>query len=292
MISSTQVPLNVDCHIVAERVNGVVTLYLNGSPVAQSNETDFNFPIRGGEAGWKVHSISSQVAYTVGMRCWNLRIMDKAYYNGDVKRESEFPALPTKEYTIVNGAYLHPDFTLQGGATQSEAGVDMTAGKYILGTGSPKYVFYRGDFTVEATVTPRSLVYGTGAGSGSAIATLWTCQTWGASGQPVNWELMLNLSANQIAFVTSYGDSTLNRTLACPFVLGQRINVKVVRRRSQMYAFVDDTLIGVIDLPYNIGYDTAQPPFIGRRRGGGSGEVNWWNDVLLEKLIITKRAKM
>ncbi|AGS82143.2 putative adhesin [Pseudomonas phage PaBG] len=292
MMSSTPVPLNVDCHIVAERVNGVVTLYLNGSQVAQSNETDFNFPIRGGEAGWKVHSISSQVAYTVGMRCWNLRIMDKAYYNGDVKRENEFPALSVKEYVIVNGAYLHPDFSLQGGATQTEVGVDMTAGKYILGTGSPKYVFYRGDFTVEATVTPRSLVYGTGAGSGSAIVPLWACHTWAAPGQPVNWELFLNLGTNQIAFGTSHSDSTLSRTMPYTFTLGQRINFKVVRRRSQMYAFVDDTLVGVTDMPYNIGYDITQPPFIGRRRGGGSGEVNWWNDVLLEKFIITKRAKM
>lgn len=292
LVSDAIVPLSTDTHIAVERVNGVVTLYMNGQPVISSNSTDFNFPIRGGTDNWKVHSISSQVAYSIGMTCWNMRIMDKAVYKGVFTPPVVYPALPAAEFVVIDHDKVHPDFSLVGGAVATADGVSIPNGGYLAGTTHPKYVFYRGDFTIDATLTVRSAIQGTGAGSANALTPLFSWSPWAASGQPLNWELYLQLTTNQIGFTTSYSDATVNRTSNYTVPIGTKINVKVVRKRNAMYFFADGVLIGHSTFQINIGYDTAQPIYIGRRRGGGSGEVNWFSDCLIEKLVIAKEARM
>lgn len=289
VVGSTTLDLNIDYHLVAERVDGVLTLYVDGEVVATSVECDF--PIRG-DADWKVHSASLQNAYTVGMTCYNLRIADRAMYRGLVKAPIVFPKLPAKEYVIINGSDLASGWTLVGNAAITPEGVSIPGNSYVSGASDPKYVFWNGDFTIDTTFTIRGTIQGTGAGASAAVTTLLCWHTWGAAGQPMNYEFIINTTSGQISFSTSYSDTSLNRVADIPFTIGTKLNAKVVRKGNILYLFADGRLLFQSTYPNNIGYDTAQPIFIGRRRGGGDGSVNWYSNMLVEKLVIHKEAKM
>lgn len=282
--------LNTDYHVVVERYNGVVTIYVDGESIGSS--TEFDFPMRDVDNGWKVHSASSQGVYFGAFTCYDLRIVDKAMYKGNVVASPTFPALPVQEYVIVDGATLAPDWSLLGGAVMTADGASIPVGGYLSCASNPKYVFGKGDFTVEITLTVRGAIPGTGAGAGAAVTTLFCWHTWGAPGQPLNWEYLLNHTAAQLSIGTSFNDDSGNRAQPYTAPIGTKIKLKVVKKRNVLHFFADGRLLGQSAFPINIGLDSAQPIYIGRRRGGGDGSVNWWCNVLIEKYVIAKEARM
>lgn len=89
IVSTTAFALSVDNHVVVERIGRVLTMYLNGVQVAQGN---VDTPIRRVTPAY-VRSNSTANFYTLSGKIWNLRIADKAMYNGVVKKQPQFPAL-------------------------------------------------------------------------------------------------------------------------------------------------------------------------------------------------------
>lgn len=288
--SAAAVTLGVDSHIVVERVNGRLILYVNGVEVASTLSLDF--PIRGA-APYVVRSLSAANVYTYAGQMWNLRIADKAMYNGAIPKHINFPAMPGPIQPIlqVAGNSL-PVGTTNVGCTLTENGISVPVGGYLSIPGDPKYTFARGDFTIDAVLTVRSTVQGTGAGSANALTTLIFWGTWGAVGQPLNFELIYNHTTGALGLHTSWTDATQNAGVNYTLPIGQKVNIRCVRKRSVLYIYADNQLLRQVAHPVNIGYDTPQPLLIGRRKGGGSGEVSWYCDMLLESLTITKEALM
>ena len=282
------VTLGVDSHIVVERVNGRLTLYVNGVEVASS--LSLNFPIRGA-APYVVRSLSATNVYTYAGQSWNIRIADRAMYRGAIPKHINFPAMPGPLQPIlhVSGVSL-PVGTTNVGCTLGENGISVPVGGYLSVPSDPKYALARGDFTIDAVLTVRGTVLGTGSGSTHALTPLFFWSTWAAAGQPLNYELYLNHTNNNIVVNTNWSDSTQNRSAPYITTIGQKINIRVVRRRSILYFYVDGQLLKQSSFPVDVGYDVNQPILIGRRKGGGSGEVSWYCDMLLESLTITKEA--
>lgn len=289
MMSAATLPAGVDLHICIERYLGVVTIYVNGIPVGSSSA--FDFPLRG-DPGSKVHSNSSQNAYTSAMSIWNMRIMDKAMYKGAFSPPVVFPSLPAIEHKILENGALAPGFSLMGNSSIDLDGVSLSNGGYIESADAPAFSFWRGDFTYECVVTPRSAILGTGSGSGNALTTLWAWHSWGAGGRPLNWEFIINHTTGTIGLNTSYSDTSQNRGFTKPLTMGVKYKIKLVRKRGMLYLYVDDTLIGSSQFLINVAHDAVLPITIGRRRGGGSGEVDWFCDALFERITFVREARV
>lgn len=91
-------PLNVDSHIVVERVAGVITVYVNGKSVGTLNlDTTLVVPV--------THTMTSNnkipgANNLFGEReIWNIRTASRALYRGNVKPKSTFPRID-KSFSI------------------------------------------------------------------------------------------------------------------------------------------------------------------------------------------------
>lgn len=78
--------LNRDNHVVVQRVNGVVTIYLNKVAVASGV---IDFPMRGGAGVFRTQTFNGATSFAGSM--WNIRIADKAMYADGVKTKPTFP---------------------------------------------------------------------------------------------------------------------------------------------------------------------------------------------------------
>jgi len=90
VISCGPLPLNVDSHIVVERVEGIVTVYVNGKSVGTLNLTT---PLV--EPATNTMTSNNKISGANNLygerEIWNIRTASRALYRGNVKTKSTFP---------------------------------------------------------------------------------------------------------------------------------------------------------------------------------------------------------
>lgn len=245
---------SADYRLVVERIGTTLTIYLNNVQVAQGTCA---IPLRT-NAPHYVRSNSSANLYAFGGSVWNLRISDRAVYNGNVTRVPLFPKMPkAAEYTdqsLLNDIVVQCDMN-EGNARNAKTGEVIT----FSGTGAairerlvttlantsrwyiPCGPFSAGDFTIEFDL---NLLSSTGASSRPIFG-----QFRGDVG-PNSWVFYTTSSGN-LAFqclgvdASSLSIDSLNgpiekRTLTA----GKEHHVVVERKAGVVTMYIDGVVIG------------------------------------------------
>lgn len=233
---SRPILFGVEYHIVVERVDGIMTLYINGVPgipVASVN------PLLG-TSGFFCRFKATKLTDTFGGTVHNVRIMDKAMYRGAVKQLPAFPSADRypvrtdravalqytnlKEDSLVSDTGDYP-LTLTGDAK-------VVDGRLVTGTGNfsaPCPTFGQGDFTIEAKIT--FLVP-----SGEVPWMVILSQYDGVVGSALSsWNLAVNSSTKQVALILAPS----SWTAACSFVYGVEYHFVVERIASTVTVYQD-----------------------------------------------------
>lgn len=246
--SSVAFALNTDNRVVVERISGVLTMYLNGVQVAQGN---YPAPIRT-VAPTHVRSLSAADLYALAGKIWNLRIADKAMYNGVITHEPQFPKLrPRQQYeqSVLDDIVCQVSLR-NGNARNEKTGQNITTS----GTGAvmrdgitttltnpsrfyiPTPHFGAADFTIELKLTMFS-------SSGTSTRPIFG-QFQGGAG-PNSW-IFYTLGTN-IAFqaLTVEGNSITvdSATAGKTWVAGVEYHVVVERVGTTLSMYIDGVLM-------------------------------------------------
>lgn len=161
------VNFNQDHHLIVQRRGSNLSIYVDGELKVTSDA--FNSPMLPGALSFATHGFNNGNSF--GGNIWNIRIADKAMYNGEIKTLPAFPSLP--KYT----AAVAPDIVAQfrsgltnenGGSPIQLSGGASVEGDYIVtdrDTGVyefPCEYFGAADYTVEAKITFLELGASTG----------------------------------------------------------------------------------------------------------------------------------
>ena len=174
LINGPTVLLNKDYKVIVERVNGVVKLYVNG---VLTNTDNFADPIRG-EVPHRASNLAPSASYSAAGSTWDIRIADKALYNGVVSNIPMYPkpkALPSYDPAIAADIMVQCTFRngnprnekTQERITHADAtslvrhGALVSNNAYVSKWVIPKNYFGAGDFTIETKAIVKA-VNGTG----------------------------------------------------------------------------------------------------------------------------------
>lgn len=158
------IDLNTDFHIAVCRVNGVMTLYLNGEVIDSMNYAGKPF---------KSTELLSVRRGAIGKR-WNMRVMrGKSAYDGPFTPPTSLPTISIPTYTDVLAADVMFQMCLRKNeAVEEVTGASITLGTATVGWGriitpagtsrfsAPCSYFGAGDFTIELTYKPVNLATG------------------------------------------------------------------------------------------------------------------------------------
>lgn len=185
--STVALALNTDYKVIVERVSGVLNLYvLDAYTGAQIDKqtTPCTFPIRGAAPHWVRNYSPGTSNYSGTGTIWDIRIADKAMYNGAVGIAATLPGLPVNVYTTAEEANIAVQAAFSRSPRDDKTGrivnVESAAGSVINGrlTFASSSVsafswpvltpnFGAGDFTIELRVLP-----GTSGISGNPVSIL------------------------------------------------------------------------------------------------------------------------
>ena len=244
----TPVTLNTDTHIVVERIGTTVTIFQNGIVSGQSEAFDMpmhtettNFVKTQDQINWRAGAFSM----------WNIRIADKALYNGTIEQLPAFPALPYYVPSVATGIVVQYRFkedslldekgtgvvTLAGGASVSAGYIDTGVSGHAT---FPTPYFGAADFTIDVKFT---------------LIQLRTSSVWNV----VLAQYAENIEATQSSWALSYNSSTkILHFLASPslvqpaigttglpvpeLVLGREYHIVVERVGSRLTMYIDGKL--------------------------------------------------
>lgn len=240
--------LNTDNKLVIERIAGKVTMYMNGIQIAQGVHPQ---PIRKVEPCF-VRSLSAANLYVHAGKIWNLRIADKAMYNGVITHEPQFPKLrPRQRYEQSVLDDIVCQVSLRNGNPRNEkTGQSIT----VSGTGAvmadgitttlvntsrfyiPLPHFGAADFTIELKLV---MLFSSGASTRPIFG-----QFQGGAG-PNSW-IFYTLGTN-IAFqaLTVEGNSVTvdSATAGKTWVAGVEYHVVVERVGTTLSMYIDGVLM-------------------------------------------------
>lgn len=293
--ASYNLPLNTDLHIVIERIAGLTSMHVNGERVAQTSA--LNLPILGEEG---THFVKSQdgLNYRQGaFKLSHIRIVDRAMYNGQVKRLTALPKFkPKLALNLIENGVIDDRFT-NVGVTVENGALRIRNNQYLAAASGKarSFALARDNFTIEAELTIHSHISGTESAVGTSTTTIVSWNTWGAPTQQMNYEFFYNNISKNLTFIgngVAAGTGVALIRFPVALELGVRYNIKLVRRNGVLYMLVDDVVIGTTAWPQTIAYINPSPFKVGRRQGGGSGEANWFSDMTLYKLEIINEARL
>jgi len=173
LYSTVALALNIDYRVIVERVAGVLTLYiLDAHTGVQVDKLSApcTFPIRG-EAPRFVRNYSPGTGNYSGTGwIWDIRIADKAMYNGVVDVAATFPGFPDNKYTTAEEANVVTQATVSRSPRDDKLGTLITVpaangsvlssristnGGFAWAGLTP--AFSAGDFTIEARLVVSSI---------------------------------------------------------------------------------------------------------------------------------------
>lgn len=251
--SNTAFAFGVDNHVVIERVQGVVSMYLNGILVVQGVDAT---PIRKVSTQF-IRSGGTSNLYSMAGNVWDVRIADRPMYSGEIVVLPQFPKLPDwEEYSseVLNDIVVQCDLR-DGNARNAKTGELLT----FSGTGVPVrerlvttlantsrwYIpcayFGAGDFTIEFDIV---FISHTGASSRPFFG-----QFQGGAG-PNSWVFYTSASGN-VVFQANGADaaSVSIDTATGPakyqvMSAGREYHVVAERVNGVLSMYIDGDLIG------------------------------------------------
>ncbi|MNQ83868.1 Laminin G domain protein [compost metagenome] len=282
--SSTPLPLNVDCHVVVEKVGTTLTLYFDGVSVATGAADKAiidRAALRPLRSAWDNFT---DTANTLSVT--NIRIAKRAMYRGVIRPVPTFPKVVNADFIdfIKNG--VPATWTDIVGPTTTAGQLRITPGTYLRVPSSESYILGPNNFTIDLEFSIQSSQASAGNSSRFTEFLFWS--TFASPGQPINYEFMYDHVNNW--FTLSAG-STSYRTIPFALVLGQTYKVQLTREGSILQLWVDGVKVGETAFAENFQYDVVTPLYIGRRIGGTAGDVFWNSDWTCKTLRLSKKAR-
>lgn len=260
VLSGPTLAYGIDYHIVVERVNGTITIYVNGAAVA-STAYAAALP---GIAPYNVATNSTANYYGWSGEIWNVRIAKKALYNGDIAAPYVLPKAKRERvvYTAdeAKAVVLQYDFVSAreeklglyptlGGTSASAAAmlVNNTLTTTINDQASfslPAEDFINDDFTIETTVSIDA--FSPANNTRYPILAKWTMGTANNS-----WSLAVSASKQLGFFVSPDGtfDNAVGGWVGPAITFGKEMHVVVECINRVVKIYVDTVAIGTINLP-------------------------------------------
>ena len=246
LTSNYAMTLGVPYKVIVERVNGVVSIYVldvYSGTLLDTVSVSMPQPIRG--AMPHVISNSSQAgnfwAFTGQM--WDIRIADKAMYNGKPAISAAFPAFPDRRYSVDAQANVAAQFTGSNPVEQIQTAyvgvsnalivnnqITIQGGNFVLSKVTQP--FMNADFTIEARV---------GINTVNASPTSLCGQF--LSGRTDNTWQLRNVAGKLVAVLSKTGGVadtdliTLDSGVA--WVVGQEYYIVIERIGSTITLYVD-----------------------------------------------------
>src|SRR5690606_10038832 len=184
---------------------------------------------------------------------------------------------------------LNPNLTNYGATVLQDGSLSIASGNYLTLPNPTELAVGNGDFEIEVEFVIRSYVAGSGAGSTTYMSTFMYWGTWAAPNQPLNFEFAFGQHPVSPQYVMFAADVSVSASISFSPVLGTKYNIKFVRSKGIMFMYVDGVLKGSAPYLNEVKNDVNKPLYIGRRFGGGSGEVAWPPDMIISKLRFAKR---
>lgn len=271
-VSATKAfPLNVDVHLVVERVNGVLTLYMDGEnvgsqtqPLALFDASDI-YPLR---TWWGDSSMVNTVSFKF------IRIAKRALYNGVIKPIPTLPKVKAVPTSLIKNGVVAKGITATGGSA-SAGSWRMPFNSYLTMPNAPQLAPGSQDFACEIDFSVQTAT----VVSGTAFTPFVYWGTYAAPGQAVNYEIVYNHTAQQFSLSANHSGAA-GTTVSFPFalVLNTQYLVKFLRTNGVLACYVNGVKIGEAAYTEVLLNDTVQPFYVGRRIGGSSGNVFWYGD--------------
>lgn len=252
----------VEYHIVMERVNGVLSMILNGNEVATSAFTA-QLP---GVAPYNVTTNSTSNYHSWGGEIWDIRIAKKALYNGMVTRTPVLPKASRNRavYTAdeAKSIVLQYDFvtpreekiglfpTLAG---SSATDASMLFNNALVTTASANGQFsipnendwVTGDFTIELECAVGGLT------TSSDVTVPIVCQWKGSNND--SWGIFMRASTREVACIMSTAgngatasDITTTGWTGKTLAAGQMYHLVVERVGTKTTLYVDGVVVGSV----------------------------------------------
>jgi hypothetical protein len=230
------------------------------------------------------------VAASQGRKKYNLKA-----YKDKIRFQLGFTA--TRAFDVITGASVtisHPnniklDTTKVFGGEVASLKFDGTDGSSATLPSNASYLPRTGDFTFEAvfdfsTIKPQPV-------DGSMVVPLFSWQTWAATGQPNNLDVMYFFSNGNpwIRFANSSG-MDYSYPLSAALSVNTQHHIVIERKAGIVSTYVNGTRVRTLERTNDITLVTTQPIRLGSRRGGGSGNVYWQLVGSLLGLRITHAA--
>lgn len=281
--ASNTLPLNVDAHIVVEKVGTTVTMYFDGvsvgttaSPRALIDRSALR-PVR---SAWDEPSTANTLNVT------NIRIAKRAMYNGVIKPTPTFPKMVYADYIDFIASGVPATWTTKVSTSQVAGGVKIAPGAYIVVPSSASYILGAGDFTIDMEFSIQSTQASSGNTSRFTEFLFWS--TFAAPSQPINYEFHYDHVNSQ--FTLSAGASSY-RTMPFAITLNQVYKVQLTREGSRLQLWVDGIKISDLAFVEDFQYDVVTPLYIGRRIGGTAADVVWNSDWTCKTLRLSKKPR-
>lgn len=250
----------VEYHIVMERVNGVLSMILNGNEVATAAFTA-QLP---GVAPYNVTTNSTSNYHSWSGEVWDIRIAKKALYNGMVARTPVLPKASRSRavYTADEAKSIVIQYDFVGareekiGLFPTLSGTSASAAAMLINNtltttvsdqasfALPAEDFINDDFTIETTVSIDALSVANN--TRYPILAKWTMGTANNS-----WSLAVNASKQLGFFVSPDGtfDNAVGAWVGSAITLGKEMHVVVECISRVVKIYVDTVAIGTINLP-------------------------------------------
>lgn len=260
--SSYVLPVNVDVHFVIERLAGVVTIYANGVAIATTDT--LNFPIRSANQNF-VGTLSTSGYHSAQYQIWNIRIVDKAIYKGEVRTKPTFPQFPREVkdpwYQFLFDGNAYDDVTGRPmsltSATVMNGGLYTTSGYSSKATFGEFEVDAGEDFTIELKVNISSL----GSGGGMLLGQ------WGDTATSnIAWAIYVVGSSRAVRWYQSSDGTNYSWVQTAKFLgLNTDHHIAVTRRSGKVGIFIDGKLEATLknnDAFFNSAFPVG---------------ISWWN---------------
>lgn len=280
-LASTQIlPLNVDVHLVIERVNGVTTIYMDGVAVGSNNT--INFPLFDNTDTVPIRNNWVYTDSTNPLSIKWIRIAKRAMYNGVVKPLSTPPKVKAVPTYLIKDGVVAKGITPTGGSAVAGSW-RMPFNAYLTMPNAPQLCPGTKDFVCEVDFSVQTAT----VVSGTAFTPMIFWSTYAAPGQPINYEIHYNHTSQQFA-ISSDNSGTAGTFALFPFALAFNTQyvMKLIRTGSTLACWVNGVKIGETDFPRNLLNNVVTPFYVGRRIGGSSANVFWYGDWTVKNFSI------
>ena len=152
----------------------------------------------------------------------------------------------------------------------------------------PSIAFGTGDFTIEWSFYPQTISPGGGYPSIPVMS-------WGGSRSTDNANIDILFYAPDSVLVlnaNNYQSGLSTPTPPTSTFVNRQVTAAIVRKDGMVSVYIDGTRIGSpVAHTKNMTHSITAPLYIGRRQGGGGGEIIWYFNGYYSALRITKAAR-